>query len=125
MATETTNELTHLPSLDLAETPPLKREPNGAVRVRGTRVSLDSVIYAFNQGCAPEAIVLKFPTLALEDVYGVIAFYLRHREEVHAYLEQQERDAEEIRRQIEEINPPDGFRERLLARQAEKSCAPS
>jgi uncharacterized protein (DUF433 family) len=117
MAMEATSELILLPSLEVAETPPLKREPNGAVRLRGTRVSLDSVVWTYNEGCTPEEIVQEFPTLALADVYAVIAFYLRHRDEVQAYLEQQERDAEEIRRQIEELCPPDGFRERLLARQ--------
>jgi uncharacterized protein (DUF433 family) len=121
MAIETANEPVLLPSLDVAEMPPLKREPSGAVRIRGTRVSLDSVVWTYNEGCTPEQIVQEFPTLALADVYAVIAFYLRHREEVQAYLEQQERDAEEIRRQIEELCPQDAFRERIRTRQAEKS----
>jgi uncharacterized protein (DUF433 family) len=110
-ATETT-----LPSMEVAETPPLYRLPSGAVRVRGTRVSLDSVIYAFDEGATPEQIRDDFPTLQLADIYAIGAFYLRHRDEVKAYLEQSRRRAEEIRRKIEEICPPDGFRERLMAR---------
>jgi uncharacterized protein (DUF433 family) len=110
-ATETT-----LPSMEIAETPPLYRLPSGAVRVRGTRVSLDSVIYAFDEGATPEEIVMRFPTLLLPDVYAIGAFYLRHRDEVQAYMEASRRRAEEVRRQVEEICPPDGFRERLMAR---------
>jgi uncharacterized protein (DUF433 family) len=105
--------------ITIAEAPPLTMLENGAVRVRGTRVSLDSVIYAFDQGETPEGIMESFTTLKLADIYAVIAFYLRHREEVQAYLEQSRRDAEEIRRKIEEIAPTDDLRARLLARRAQ------
>jgi uncharacterized protein (DUF433 family) len=102
--------------ITVAHPPPLTMLPDGAVRVRGTRVSLDSVIHAFDEGCTPEEIMQDFPTLRLDDIYAVIAFYLQHREDVHAYLEERHQKAEEIRRQIEEKCPPDGFRQRLLAR---------
>src|SRR6266511_3290705 len=54
--------------------------------VEGTRVSLDSVVYAFWNGQTPESIVQSFPTLTLEQVYGAVAFYLAHRDEVDRYL---------------------------------------
>ena len=50
--------------------PPLRTEEGGVVRVGKTRVSLDTVIGAFHQGCSAEQIVLKFPTLELTDVYA-------------------------------------------------------
>jgi uncharacterized protein (DUF433 family) len=108
-------------SLDItvAEAPPLTMLPNGAIRVRGTRVSLDSVIYAFDEGDTPEEIMDSFSTLKLADIYAVIAFYLRHRDEVQAYLEESRQKAEEIRREMEERFPQNGLRERLLARRAE------
>jgi uncharacterized protein (DUF433 family) len=102
--------------ITVAHPPPLTMLPDGAVRVRGTRVSLDTVIHAFNEGCTPEEITQDFPTLRLADVYAVIAFYLQHPEDVHAYLEERRQKAEEIRRRIEEKCPPDGFRQRLLDR---------
>ena len=40
----------------------------GAYRLSGTRVSLDSVVYAFLNGLSPESIVDSFPTLTLEQV---------------------------------------------------------
>jgi len=52
-----------------------KRE--GAYRISGTRVSLDSIVYAFLRGVAPESIAQSFPALTLEEVYGAIAFHLR------------------------------------------------
>lgn len=58
----------------------------GACRVAGTRVSLDSVVYAFRRGASPESIQRSFPLLTLEQLYRAIAFYLAHREEVDRYL---------------------------------------
>jgi uncharacterized protein (DUF433 family) len=104
-----------------AEPPPLKVDDEGTVRVRGTRVTLDTVIGAFNDGHTAEAIMMKYPSLSLADIYAVIAYYMRHREQVDAYLAERQRAAEELRRRIEEAYPPDGYRERLLSRRAEQS----
>lgn len=54
--------------------------------IAGTRVSLDSVVYAFLEGLSPEGIVDSYETLTLEEVYGALAFYLGHREAVDTYL---------------------------------------
>ena len=76
-----------------------------AYRVAGSRVSLDSVVYAFLGGQSPESIVDSFPTLSLEQVYGAITFYLSNRDEVDAYLKQGEEEFEELRRAAREANP--------------------
>ena len=77
----------------------------GAYRVAGTRVSLDSVVYCFIGGQSPETIAQSFPVLTLEQVYGAIAFYLGHREEVDRYLEGQERDYEAKRAAARAADP--------------------
>jgi uncharacterized protein (DUF433 family) len=59
---------------------------DGVYRVSGTRVSLGSVVYCFREGLTPESIAESFPALALEQVYGAIAFYLANRDSVDAYL---------------------------------------
>lgn len=100
----------------IAEPPPLYMNEAGVLRVKGTRVSLDSVIYAFKNGTVAECIVASYPTLTLSDVYAVIAYYLRHREEVEAYLEESRQKGEELRKEIETRWPSEGIRERLLAR---------
>ncbi len=58
---------------------------NDAYWVEGTRISLDSVVYAFRSGLSPD-IVQSFPLLTLEQVYGAIAFYLANRAEIDTYL---------------------------------------
>jgi len=66
----------------------------GFYRVAGTRVSLDSIVYAFISGQSAESIAQSFPVLTLEQVYGAITFYLAHREEIDRYLEAPEKDYE-------------------------------
>ena len=62
----------------------------GGYYVAGTRVSLDSLVYAFRSGESPETIQQQFPALSLEQVYGAIAFYLGHQTEVDANVREGE-----------------------------------
>lgn len=55
-------------------------------RITGSRVSLDSIIFAFQRGASPESIQRSFPTISLEEVYGAIAFYLANQREIDEYL---------------------------------------
>lgn len=68
-----------------------------AYRVAGTRVSLDSVVYAFRRGASPESIQRSFPSLTLEQIYGAIAFYLAHQDEIDQYLLDGEAAHEKLR----------------------------
>ena len=107
----------------IPQAPPLQMVEGGAIRVAGTRVSLDSVIGAFDAGATPEEIVLKFPALRLADIYATIAYYLDHVPEVRAYLDARHTQAEELRETIVRTMPSNGLRERLLARQAAGSAS--
>jgi uncharacterized protein (DUF433 family) len=69
----------------------------GKYRIDGTRVSLDSVVYAFRRGAAPESIQRSFPSLTLEQIYGAITFYLSHQEEIDRYLLDGEAEHEKLR----------------------------
>ncbi len=71
--------------------------PGHALRVGPLGVSLDSVVIAFQQGYSAETIQQLYPALSLEEVYGAIAFYLANRDEVHPYLERQDRLWDEVR----------------------------
>jgi uncharacterized protein (DUF433 family) len=77
----------------------------GAYRVAGSRVSLDSLVYAFWDGKSPETIAQSFPTLTLEQVYGAIAFYLGHRAEIDADLQQGRRNYEAQRQAARDAAP--------------------
>jgi uncharacterized protein (DUF433 family) len=95
---------------------PLRIDEHGVARVGKTRVTLDTVVYAFNQGESAEEIMQNYPSLRLADVYGVIAYYLEHQREIDSYLHQRKQEAEELRKEIEARFDQRGVRERLLAR---------
>lgn len=95
---------------------PLATDSDGVVRVGGTRVTLDTVVGAFTDGATPEEIGQRYPTLDLADVYAVLAYFLRHRDEVDEYLRLSEALAAQIRQQIESQLDAHGIRDRLLAR---------
>jgi uncharacterized protein (DUF433 family) len=100
-----------------SDAPPLREDAAGALRIGDTRVLLELVIRAFQDGATPETIVQHYSTLTLPDVYAVIAYYLRHREEIEAYLIQREQKAEETRQRIEsQQGDLSAIRARLLAR---------
>jgi uncharacterized protein (DUF433 family) len=99
---------------------PLKMDEHGYVRVIGTRVGLDVIVYSFREGSTPEEIVQQYPTVKLADAYSVIAYYLREREDVDKYIQEQEEESDRMRAEIEARFPPDGLRERLLARKNAK-----
>ncbi len=99
---------------------PLAVDQDGVVRVGGTRVTLDTVVAAFEEGATAEEIVQQYPALKLPDVYLVIGYYLRHRAEVEAYLQQQQELADRIYEENKKRLDPDGLRDRLLARRAER-----
>jgi uncharacterized protein (DUF433 family) len=84
-----------------AEAPPLNEDATGALRVGSSRVLLEIVVRAFQDGATPETIVQRYSTLALPDVYSVLAYYLRHQNEVEEYLTRREQKAEEVRQRIE------------------------
>ena len=101
-----------------AEITPIEIDTAGVARVGGTRVTLDTVLAAFHDGATAEEIVYQYPSLALADVYAVIAQYLRHPEEIEAYLQRRRAEGDAVRKKNEQRFDPDGVRARLLARRA-------
>lgn len=112
--------------MDLTRTLPtiIERTTEGAWRIAGTRVSLDSVVYAFRQGSTPEEICQDFPSLSLALAYAAVAYYLQYREAVDAYLTEQDRYDQEAKQELE-ARYADIYRElrqRLLDRQRTKAA---
>lgn len=95
---------------------PLATGDDGVIRVDGTRVTLDTVVTAFNTGATAEEIVQDYDVLDLADVYAVIAYYLRHRGEVGEYLERQTVLRKSLRLENEARSNQQDLRQRLLAR---------
>ena len=100
----------------IAKPPPLRADENGMLRVGRTRVTLDSLVAAYNNGCGADDIVRKYPTLDREDVYAIIAYYLWNKEELDRYLEENRRKTMLLRQEIEAKYPSDDFKKRILER---------
>jgi uncharacterized protein (DUF433 family) len=84
----------------ITEAPPLNADGTGGLRVGGTRVLLEIVIRAFQDGATAETIVQRYPSLALSDVYFTIGYYLRHSTEVNAYLADREQQAATVQTRV-------------------------
>lgn len=64
------------------------------IRIKGTRVGIEVVLWEYLEGAIPEEIVLRYPTLSLPQVYATITYYLYNREAVDAYLRRCQRHGE-------------------------------
>ena len=99
-----------------SEKPPLREDETGAIRVGNSRVLLEIVIRAFQDGASPESIVSQYSTLTLSDTYGAIAYYLKNKDSVEAYLNQREEFAEFLKQRLQAIQPDlSQIRSRLLS----------
>jgi uncharacterized protein (DUF433 family) len=78
---------------------------DGGYWVADTRISLDSIVYAFWDGQTPESIAQSFPILTLEQVYGAVTFYLAHQPEIETYLEKMKANFEAKRKASQESDP--------------------
>ncbi len=90
---------------------------HGILFVEGTRIPIDTVLYAYDSGSAAAEIVYRYPKLKLSAVYAIIAYYLNNRETLNDYLRRREAERAEIRTEKERQFPPHELRQRLLARQ--------
>ena len=110
-------------NLDLSPEPlPIKWDTCGVARVSGTRVSLQVVLGAYiYRSREPDQIAEDF-LLPLADVYLVIGYYLRHKEDVDAYMEECRRRDEATRLELEAQGfTPTDWQERLRARAKSRS----
>lgn len=96
---------------------PIKMNKDGVMLVSKTRVTLDTIVVAFNEGAVAEEIAHQYPSVSLADIYSVISYYLHNKRQVDSYLKRREKFAQEIRKQNEARFDQAGIRERLLARQ--------
>jgi uncharacterized protein (DUF433 family) len=80
------------------------------IRIKGTRVGIETVLDDYLNGVSPEEIVARYRTLTLEQVYATITYYLRNQEEVDEYLERW-RAYTEAAWQEQQRNPPKFVRE--------------
>jgi uncharacterized protein (DUF433 family) len=91
-------------------------EVEGELRVEGTRIPLHYLVYEYRQGASAEEIATRYPSLTLAQVHTLLGYYLANRKTIDGYIQGLEVKAKELREEIETRFPPEGLRERLLAR---------
>lgn len=87
--------------LETTQNVPLTVTNDGTIRVTGSRIALESVVYQYQEGNSAETILESFPSLKLADIHAVISYYLNHRDQVNEYLHDQEKKARAVRKEIE------------------------
>ena len=109
---------------------PLHQDDRGAIRVIGSRITLDTLVNRFKLGDTPEDLHDGFPSLSFAQVKGVITWYLNHTAEADEYLAKGKAEAEALRQEIESEPSYIEFREKLRERikqrreQLDKKLAP-
>ena len=103
-------------------TTPYVEQRDGGYWVAETRVSLDSIVYAFLDGQTAESIAQAFPVLTLEQVYGAIAFYLANRADIDAYLTKRRADFNAKRQASRDADPM--FYQKLLDARHREQATP-
>ena len=86
----------------LADAPPWRIDDDGAVRIGDSRVLLELVVRAFQDGATAETIVQRYPSASLANVYATIAYLLRRPAAVEQYLAERDARAAEVRERIED-----------------------
>lgn len=65
---------------------PLLLGADGAIRVKGSGVTLELVVGAYDGGASPEQIAHHCPSLSLATIHSVLSYVLTQRSEVDRYL---------------------------------------
>jgi uncharacterized protein (DUF433 family) len=100
---------------------PLRLDLGDTIRVGKCRINLDLVVAQYENGMTPEDMVRAYEALDLADTYAAIAFYLRHRDAVRAYLTKRDEDARGLQAKIEAERPPLSRAELIARRRAPES----
>ena len=100
----------------IAKAPPIREDLGGVLRIGETRVSLDSVVAAYNSGSSAEEIVCQFPSLSLGEVHAAISFYLLNKDLVDDYVREGDAVGDRFQQEVESNLRISEVRERVLAR---------
>ena len=84
---------------------PYISEDDGALRISGTRVGLDTIIDYFQEAQTPEQIARSFPTVTLAQVYGAIAYYLENKKQIDDFFAEIDREFHRRVRPLSETSP--------------------
>lgn len=97
---------------------PLTLGDDGAVRITGTRITLNVLLGFVRQGLTPDEIASDvLGTLTVADIHAVLAWVHRHTDEVDAYLAESERRSAEHEERARRNESPGVERLRRMAQE--------
>lgn len=108
----------------IQEAPVLERRADGHWLVAGTDLPFELFMGCYHRDETPEEIVEGFPMVPLSTAHRLIAYYLDHPREVDAWLEEIDREADDLYRHYDGLHPSEPIRAAILARGARISAAP-
>lgn len=102
-------------------TVPLVQLETGGIRVRNSRVTLETIVHRMQMGDTAEEINESFPTVPVTIIKEILAWYFENKTEADEYLQQVEEEGEKIRQWAESQPGYKEWREKLLRHKAELS----
>ncbi len=92
------------------------------IRIKGTRIGIESILYEYiHREQSPEAIMRRFPSLTLEQVYATILYYLSNKATIEAYMTEWLAFGQRMRAEQTKNPPPVVVRLRTLKHQRQQS----
>ena len=105
--------------ITIPDTVPLVRWENATIRVRDSRVTLDTIVHQMEMGNSVQRIHQGFPTVSVKQIKEILAWYFENKAEADEYLREQKAIGEEIRRRIVSTPEYQARRAELFRRRAE------
>lgn len=93
---------------------PLVQLENGAVRVRNSRVTLETIVHRMQMGDSVEEIHDSFPTVSVTQIKEILDWYFDNKADANEYLQEVEELAERLRQLAESQPGYKEHREKLL-----------
>lgn len=75
------------------------------IRIKGTRVGIETVIDDYLNGTSPEEIAIRYHSLNIEQIYATITYYFHNKNAIDKYLKEG-RDYAEAAWREQQLNPP-------------------
>jgi len=105
--------------MNFTDDTPVAPDSGGTIRVKGSRLIIDLIVFRYQEGDTVEDIHDSFPTVSVEQIQKTLSWYLANQSEVDDYIRKRDKEAEILRREIESQSANKALREKLQRRKAE------
>jgi uncharacterized protein (DUF433 family) len=100
-------------------TVPLVQLESGGVRVRNSRVTLETIVHRMQMGYTPEKIHDSFPTVSVTQIKEILAWYYDNKADADEYLQEVEELLRRLRQEAESQPRYQEHRKKFLRYKAE------